>query len=434
MPHGSKYGSFGVLRDALDDSSSLRAIAVLALLLVATVVAQDKQTPVVDVSMAAPETAADMQLQTADKAPVADGDLYDTSTLRLLHVIFRHGQRTPADTYPNDPYEKFSFDPVGWGQLTLKGKRDQYEQGQWMRRRYGNFLGDKYHPDVMVVQSTDVDRTKMSAMLSMAGLWPPAPEQRWHPTLDWQPVPVRSQPLDQDDFLLVRVPCARYGELLDETMHSPEVEALMQENAALLKWLTETTGLNITTPDDVQSLYSTLKAEDDFNLALPEWTREVFPHRLERLTALSFEINAMTREMQKIKGGPMVKAVMEHNVQRARGALRPAARRMYAYAGHDSSVSNFLISMGAWDTQIPGYGILVLVELHEDPVSHEYGVKLFLRNSTAVPPHPLEIRGCGHFCPLERLVQLTQDVIPHDLKQACVPKDPDYTPPPPSGP
>lgn len=366
----------------------------------------------------------------------AGGDGYDTSTLRLVHTIFRHGQRTPADTYPNDPYEKFDFAPVGWGQLTLAGKRDQYEQGRWLRRRYGRFLGDEFHPDVAEVLSTDVDRTKMSAMLAMAGLWPPAPEQRWHPTLDWQPVPIRSQPLDQDDLLLVRVPCARYDELRDEVMQSPRVRALLQEHGKLLDWLSEQTGMKIADPDDVQSLYSTLKAEDGYNLTLPEWTRGVYPEALEHLTAISFEINAMTREMQRIKGGPLLKRVLEHSAARAAGSLRPERRRMFVYAGHDSTVSNFLISLGAWDTQIPGYGVLVLVELHEDPASSEYGIKLFLRNSTAVPPYALHIEGCGlsHFCPLTRLAELTRDVIPTSLKRACVAKDPNYTPLPPSGP
>lgn len=32
--------------------------------------------------------------------------------------IFRHGARTPADTYPTDPYVNFDFAPFGWGQLT----------------------------------------------------------------------------------------------------------------------------------------------------------------------------------------------------------------------------------------------------------------------------------------------------------------------------
>uniref|UniRef100_A0A1B0CHJ3 Uncharacterized protein n=2 Tax=Lutzomyia longipalpis TaxID=7200 RepID=A0A1B0CHJ3_LUTLO len=29
----------------------------------------------------------------------------------LVHVLFRHGHRTPADTYPNDPYVNETFHP-----------------------------------------------------------------------------------------------------------------------------------------------------------------------------------------------------------------------------------------------------------------------------------------------------------------------------------
>lgn len=47
-------------------------------------------------------------------APVLDGD----HQLRMVHMIFRHGERTPADTYPNDPFVNSSFSPFGWGQLT----------------------------------------------------------------------------------------------------------------------------------------------------------------------------------------------------------------------------------------------------------------------------------------------------------------------------
>jgi len=40
------------------------------------------------------------------------------STLELVHIVFRHGIRTPVDTYPNDPYLKDSFEPTGWGHVT----------------------------------------------------------------------------------------------------------------------------------------------------------------------------------------------------------------------------------------------------------------------------------------------------------------------------
>lgn len=43
--------------------------------------------------------------------------------------------------------------------------------------------------------------------------------------------------------------------------------------------------------------------QEGYNLTLPEWTQEVYPDKLQHITALSFEINSLTREMQKIKGG-----------------------------------------------------------------------------------------------------------------------------------
>lgn len=47
-----------------------------------------------------------------------------------------------------------------------------------------------------------------------------------------------------------------------------------------------------------------LPLQEGFHLALPDWTNgTVYPDALTQLTALSFEINVMTREMQRIKGG-----------------------------------------------------------------------------------------------------------------------------------
>lgn len=32
--------------------------------------------------------------------------------------VFRHGPRTPADTYPTDPHINETFYPYGWGHIT----------------------------------------------------------------------------------------------------------------------------------------------------------------------------------------------------------------------------------------------------------------------------------------------------------------------------
>lgn len=72
-----------------------------------------------------------------------------------------------------------------------------YELGKYLRSRYGQFLGDIYDPTEYYTQSTDVDRTKASVEVVNAGLWPPKGEQKWGP-LDWQPIPVHSEPLNTD--------------------------------------------------------------------------------------------------------------------------------------------------------------------------------------------------------------------------------------------
>lgn len=82
-----------------------------------------------------------------------------------------------------------------------QGKLDLYNTGIFLRDRYGKFLGTHYSPDIYYTQSTDVDRTKASVQLVNAGLWPPQGDQKWG-SLDWQPIPVHSEPLAQDNVSL----------------------------------------------------------------------------------------------------------------------------------------------------------------------------------------------------------------------------------------
>lgn len=331
-----------------------------------------------------------------------------TDSLRLVHIIFRHGERTPADTYPTDPHVQHKFEPYGWGQLTNRGKQAQFEQGEWLRQRYNSFLGDTYSPDYLKAQCTDVDRTKMSSQLMLAGLYPPKGDQVWNLNLLWQPIPLTVEPLKYDQLLLGRLPCPRYQEELNRVFTTSEVRSIMEENKSLLEYSSAQSGLTISTPDDAQSLYSTLKAETDLGLQLPAWTTRVFPDPLAKITAQSFVINAMTPVLQKLKGGFLLKKIIDDtNVKLDKGSQM----KMFSYGGHDSTVSNFLLTLDAWDTQIPAYNSLVIVEIHEtQPGNH--AVKLFLRNSTTAEPYQLQVPGCSPICPWENFVRLTSKKVP----------------------
>jgi lysosomal acid phosphatase len=82
-------------------------------------------------------------------------------------------------------------------QFFQSGKRQVYAQGEWLRSHYHKFVGDDY--SVVYAQSTDVDRSLMTAQIVLAALFPPTSYQEIIPGLKWQPIPVHTTPLKYDD-------------------------------------------------------------------------------------------------------------------------------------------------------------------------------------------------------------------------------------------
>lgn len=355
--------------------------------------------------------------------------------MHLSLQLFRHGHRTPADTYPNDPHINETFYPYGWGHLTNEGKRYLFESGEYLRRRYNTFLGKTYFPDMVHSQSTGVARTRMSLQLVLAGLFPPKnTANEWNKRLNWQPVPIESEPLDKDTLLLVRTECPRYHEALEEALTSDPIKSEIDVYRPMMEELTKITGLNITTPDDIQSLYSTLRTEEEYGLRLPAWTREYYPYQLFEVTTRSYLYNVWTDELKRLKGGPFVSKIVKEWQDKVSDTLKPAQRKIYMYTGHDSSVVNILSAFNVWEEQFPGYAIMSIFELLQDKTTGEYGVQLYLRNSTSSPT-PLTIPGCDFFCPLDKVMGSVQHLIkPIDTATECKAKNDGYVPPEVGGP
>lgn len=79
------------------------------------------------------------------------------------------------------------------------GKKHEYELGLWLRLRYESFLEGGYNYDTILVDSSDVDRTLMSAELVLAAMFPPSDREMWNEfNFTWQPIPVHTVPVDQD--------------------------------------------------------------------------------------------------------------------------------------------------------------------------------------------------------------------------------------------
>lgn len=144
----------------------------------------------------------------------------------------------------------------------------------------------------------------------------------------------------------------------------------------MFRELTNLTGKAIQSAEDINSLYITLLAEQEFGYKLPDWAKDYFPDRMQFLAEQSYVYNAYTPEMQKIKGGPFLKRMYKEMVAKRAGSLKPKDRGMFIYTGHDWTVGNILMALGVWKRQMPRFAVMAIFETHRDKETGEYYVEV----------------------------------------------------------
>jgi len=360
----------------------------------------------------------------ADKEEIKGVD--DMEGLVQAHVVFRHGDRTPCNFYPNDPHKDLSEWPVGPGQLTARGKRMHYHLGQWLRKRYSHLLGPDYSETEVLVRSTDIDRTLMSAQANMAGMFPPTKAMRWLDSFPWQPVPVHTLPLNQDSVLGEKADCPRAEQLLNEVLEGKEMKKILESHSELLDYISKHSGRPMTNVMELDYLYDTLLVETIYNKTLPEWTKFVFPGgEFERLRLMLFTLSSANHQLARLKGGPFIKEMLEHwtfliekQTKIVNHILEKKAKLLYVYSGHDTTIATILNSLKVFNGLAPPYASAILLELLKREEGKHF-VRIAYRNDTEVAPFPLTLPGCDVLCPLEKFKQLTGSLVPDNWSEEC---------------
>ncbi|XP_058812426.1 prostatic acid phosphatase [Topomyia yanbarensis] len=342
---------------------------------------------------------------------------FQDAKLIFAHVLYRHGDRTPIDPYPKDPWKDPSHWTTGWGQLTNAGKHRHLELGRWLRNRYHNLLGGTYTNNEIYVRSTDVDRTLMSAESNLAGLYPPNGSDVWDSAIQWQPIPVHTSPEILDEVLAAKKPCPAYDNALRKYKDSDEFQQYNKSLEPVYQYVSTHSGKKVNTPTAAQNLYSCLHIEALNNFTLPDWTKQVYPQPLSSISARSFATKTYTPQLARLKTGPLVKEILQRFQDKANKKLKPD-RKLWIYSAHDITVANLLNTLRLFELHNPPFASCVLLELRQSAHYDEPYISIYYKNTTD-EPEPMNIPSCGPRCPLSQMFKIYQDILPDNWPREC---------------
>ncbi len=88
---------------------------------------------------------------------------------RYILEISRHGSREPSELFNSTKDPSLNFNSTS--NLTPFGRLQHYKLGEAIMKRYGNYLPDNYSSEAIKVDSTDRDRTYLSALYQLMGMY-----------------------------------------------------------------------------------------------------------------------------------------------------------------------------------------------------------------------------------------------------------------------
>uniref|UniRef100_A0A9J7X7A0 Lysosomal acid phosphatase n=1 Tax=Cyprinus carpio carpio TaxID=630221 RepID=A0A9J7X7A0_CYPCA len=341
----------------------------------------------------------------------------------LLNVLplYRHGDRSPINAYPTDPYKESDW-PQGFGQLSQEGMKQHFELGQFLKKRYTGFLSEDYDRHEIFIRSTDVDRTLMSAEANLAGMFPPNGSEEFNPDLKWQPIPVHTVPVDKEKLLSFPLEdCPRYTQLMNETEKTDIFLNMTETYKELIEMVRNKTGLEKANIETIWSFYDTLFCEAKHGMRPPDWVTPSVMETLKMLKNFGFQILFgiyKRKEKCRLQGGLLLDQIIK-NLSNAAAPDSKQEVKMMVYSAHDTTVVALQEALNVFNGLQPPYASCHLIELHQEE-NGMFTVEMFYRNDTNVSePYPVSLPGCSQRCPLQDFMNLTREVIPQDRDKEC---------------
>ncbi|CAG9772629.1 unnamed protein product [Ceutorhynchus assimilis] len=337
----------------------------------------------------------------------------NSTTLELVHVIMRHGDRNPDKVSIGllSPYLDEKYYVEGYGQLLKEGIIRAHQVGSYLRSRYDHFLGQTWNIKYLEARTSDYDRTKMSLQLALAGLYPPVGSQMWSSNIYWQPIPYNYVPKSQDKELLAFRSCPRYAKLLSNLYEEPDIKKNLQRYEKTFRILENKT-LRKIDPESAFYLYVGFEIQEKLGYRLEDWTKAVYPEPLHTQMKYFYHIITNTTAIRRVIAGYLLKKVITDTEAKINGTIDPPERKMFFYSGHEYNIAAVLQTLNQETFELPPYSAFIIFEVHR--IDGVYGIKMFYQNYKQTDPVLLKIKGCDYFCPFNDLYKIVEKYLPEN--------------------
>ena len=362
------------------------------------------------------------------------------SNLSLVAIfsVIRHGDRSPTEFYPNDPFQNESYWPEGIGELNQVGIERMKQTGALYLQRYGEFLRNTDGwPDYVKssIRKRSIESAEFFLNLFLA---------RDKPTANVTTM------IQQDQLMLTTTyPCNKSNNAWLSWFSSEQVTGYIDNQKENIEHLEKLTGDNYlsATPytlRNLEFLATTLEIErDEYKLDVPSWAKE--QNNIDLMTDLkrhAFLFDWKPPVVQRYRVGPLLGDIRDNIARIDSGSTK---QRFYLYSTHDVNQVLFLQAFNIYD-QInnwpTSYSSAIVIEVYNQ-TEGVYLLRLLYRevsttDSSTDPndryqliDHSLNITSCPNvewvflqnqiepLCPFKDFQNLIQDKVPVHYDEEC---------------
>ncbi|KAK4880926.1 hypothetical protein RN001_004245 [Aquatica leii] len=329
---------------------------------------------------------APMQVQTKED---------HTDTLKLLHIIFRHGDRTPS-IQDNEFVLNTNVTYID-AVLTQKGKENSYLLGKWLQNRYAKFLRS-YSTDSVQAITTFYERTQVSLQLVLEGMFSFTNSSKtWDLENNEIHFSIKNLPLNNSLLMLPHESCTNFFTYYNDYTKTESYKNMLTKYTDLNEYLKIHINKTFSSLAEFVVLYDTLSTQKEIGLSLIPWA-DILIKKLEPSVIDLCLASTATKELKTIMIGEFVKNLVETATLKFEHQLEPNDRKLFIYSAHDLNIYAVL-QLFKYDVKArPSYNSCVMIEAHT--VDNVDGFKVFYKNSLDEKVVPVPIPNCGLFCPL----------------------------------